>query len=156
MATPKHFLQFKDFSRAELEYVFARTKWIKAKFKKYQRYWPLEDRTLAMIFEKPSTRTRMSFEAGMHQLGGAAIFLSTRDSQLGRGEPVEDAGQVISRMCDIVMIRTFEQAIVERFARHSRVPVINGLTDEYHPCQILADIYTFIEHRGPIRGRTVA
>ena len=105
-----------------------------------------------MIFEKQSTRTRLSFEAGMHQLGGAAIFLSTRDSQLGRGEPVEDAGQVISRMCDIVMIRTFEQAIVERFARHSRVPVINGLTDEYHPCQILADIYTFIEHRGAIAG----
>jgi ornithine carbamoyltransferase len=92
----------------------------------------------------------------MHQLGGAAIFLSTRDSQLGRGEPVEDAGQVISRMCDIVMIRTFEQSIVERFARHSRVPVINGLTDEFHPCQILADIYTYLEHRGPIAGRTVA
>jgi ornithine carbamoyltransferase len=92
----------------------------------------------------------------MHQLGGVAIFLSTRDSQLGRGEPVEDAAQVISRMCDIVMIRTFEQDIVERFARHSRVPVINGLTDEFHPCQILADIYTYLEHRGSIRGRTVA
>src|SRR5215510_6945364 len=152
----RHFLQFKDFSRAELEYVFARTRWIKAKFKKYQRYWPLEDRTLAMIFEKPSTRTRMSFEAGMHQLGGAAIYLFTRDSQLGRGEPVEDAAQVISRMCDIIMVRTFEQDIIERFARNSRVPVINGLTDEYHPCQILADIYTYLEHRGPIHGRTVA
>jgi ornithine carbamoyltransferase len=104
-----------------------------------------------MIFEKQSTRTRLSFEAGMHQLGGSAIFLSTRDSQLGRGEPVEDAAQVISRMCDIVMIRTFEQDIIERFARHSRVPVINGLTNEYHPCQILADIYTFIEHRGSIQ-----
>jgi ornithine carbamoyltransferase len=92
----------------------------------------------------------------MHQLGGAAIFLSTRDSQLGRGEPVEDAAQVISRMCDIVMIRTYEQVIVERFARHSRVPVINGLTDEFHPCQVLADIYTYSEHRGSIRGRTVA
>jgi ornithine carbamoyltransferase len=92
----------------------------------------------------------------MHQLGGSAIFLSTRDSQLGRGEPVEDAAQVISRMCDMVMIRTFEQDIIERFARHSRVPVINGLTNEYHPCQILADIFTFIEHRGPIQGRTVA
>jgi ornithine carbamoyltransferase len=156
MATPKHFLQFKDLSRAELEHVFARTAWIKAKFKRYEQYWPLVDRTLVMIFEKQSTRTRLSFEAGMHQLGGAAIFLSTRDSQLGRGEPVEDAGQVISRMCDIVMIRTFEQSIVERFARHSRVPVINGLTDEFHPCQILADIYTFLEHRGPIAGRTVA
>jgi len=156
MATPKHFLQFKDLTREELEHVFERTRWIKARFKRYEQYWPLVDRTLVMIFEKQSTRTRLSFEAGMHQLGGAAIFLSTRDSQLGRGEPVEDAGQVISRMCDIVMIRTFEQAIVERFARHSRVPVINGLTDEYHPCQILADLYTFIEHRGPVRGRTVA
>jgi ornithine carbamoyltransferase len=109
-----------------------------------------------MIFEKPSTRTRLSFEAGMHQLGGAAIYLYTRDTQLGRGEPVEDAGQVISRMCDIVMIRTFEQEILERFAANSRVPVINGLTNEYHPCQVLADIYTYIDHRGPIKGKTVA
>ena len=156
MATPKHFLQFKDLGRDEFEYLFARTRWIKDKFKRYEQYWPLVDRTLAMIFEKQSTRTRLSFEAGMHQLGGAAIFLSTRDSQLGRGEAVEDAAQVISRMCDIVMIRTFEQGIVERFAGHSRVPVINGLTDEYHPCQILADLYTYIEHRGAIHGRTVA
>src|SRR5256886_3450109 len=109
-----------------------------------------------MIFEKPSTRTRLSFEAGMHQLGGAAIYLYTRDTQLGRGEPVEDAGKVISRMCDIVMIRTFEQDILERFAAHSRVPVINGLTNEYHPCQVLADIYTYIEQRGRIEGKTVA
>jgi ornithine carbamoyltransferase len=105
-----------------------------------------------MIFEKASTRTRLSFEAGMHQLGGSAIYLNTRDSQLGRGEPVEDAAQVISRMSDIVMIRTYEQEIIERFARHSRVPVINGLTNEYHPCQILADIFTYIEHRGAIQG----
>ena len=152
----RHFLQLRDFSGEEFEHLFARTRWIKAKFKGYERYWPLEDRTLAMIFEKQSTRTRLSFEAGMHQLGGAAIFLSTRDSQLGRGEPVEDAAQVISRMCDIVMIRTFEQDIVERFASHSRVPVINGLTNEYHPCQVMGDIYTFIEQRGDIRGRTVA
>ena len=152
----RHFLQFKDFSSAELEYLFARTKWIKEKFKRYERYWPLEDRTLAMIFEKPSTRTRMSFEAGMHQLGGAAIYLFTRDSQLGRGEPVEDAAQVISRMCDVIMVRTFEQSILDTFAANSRVPVINGLTNEYHPCQILADVYTFVEHRGPIRGKTVA
>jgi ornithine carbamoyltransferase len=156
VTAPRHFLQFKDLARDELEYLFARTRWIKDRFKRYEQYWPLVDRTLAMIFEKQSTRTRLSFEAGIHQLGGAAIFLATRDSQLGRGEPVEDAAQVISRMCDIVMIRTFEQAIVERFAAHSRVPVINGLTDEYHPCQILADIYTYIDHRGPIRGRTVA
>ena len=156
MATPKHFLQFKDLARDEFEHLFARTRWIKEKFKRYEQYWPLADRTLVMIFEKHSTRTRLSFEAGMHQLGGAAIFLSTGDSQLGRGEAVEDAAQVISRMCDVVMIRTFRQAIVERFARSSRVPVINGLTDEYHPCQILADLYTYLEHRGPIRGRTVA
>jgi ornithine carbamoyltransferase len=155
-AAPRHYLQFKDFSRAEYEHLFARTRWIKEKFKRYERYWPLEDRTLAMIFEKPSTRTRLSFEAGMHQLGGAAIYLYTRDTQLGRGEPVEDAGQVISRMCDIVMIRTFEQEILSRFAANSRVPVINGLTNEYHPCQVLADIYTYVEHRGPIGGNTVA
>ena len=151
-----HYLQFNDFTRADYEHLFARTRWIKDRFKRYERYWPLEDRTLAMIFEKQSTRTRLSFEAGMHQLGGAAIFLSTRDSQLGRGEPVEDAAQVISRMCDVVMIRTFDQEVLERFARHSRVPVINGLTNEYHPCQIFADLYTYIEHRGPITGKTVA
>ena len=152
----KHFLRFDDFSREELDYLFSRTRFIKDRFKRYQAYHPLADRTLVMIFEKASTRTRLSFEAGMHQLGGAAIYLNTRDSQLGRGEPVEDAAQVISRMCDIVMIRTFEQTIVERFAAHSRVPVINGLTNEYHPCQVLADIFTFIEHRGSIQGRTVA
>jgi ornithine carbamoyltransferase len=152
----RHFLQFSDFSREEHEHLFARTRSIKERFKRYERYWPLEDRTLAMIFEKPSTRTRMSFEAGMHQLGGAAIYLFTRDSQLGRGESVEDAAQVISRMCDVIMIRTFQQDIIDRFAANSRVPVINGLTDEYHPCQILADVYTFIEQRGPIQGKTVA
>jgi ornithine carbamoyltransferase len=152
----RHFLQLKDFSLEELEHVFARTRWIKDRFKRYERYWPLEDRTLAMIFEKPSTRTRMSFEAGMHQLGGAAIYLYTRDSQLGRGESVEDAAQVISRMCDVIMVRTFDQEILSRFAGSSRVPVINGLTNEYHPCQILADVFTYLEQRGPIRGRTVA
>ena len=152
----RHYLQFRDLSRAEYEHLFARTRWIKDRFKRYRRYWPLEDRTLAMIFEKQSTRTRLSFEAGMHQLGGTAIFLNTRDSQLGRGEPVEDAAQVISRMCDLVMIRTFEQEIIERFAASSRVPVINGLTNQFHPCQVLADIYTFIEHRGAIKGRNVA
>jgi ornithine carbamoyltransferase len=156
MAATRHFLQLKDLTREELDYVFERTRIIKARFKAYQRHWPLQDRTLVMIFEKASTRTRLSFEAGMHQLGGSAIYLNTRDSQLGRGEPVEDAAEVISRMSDIVMIRTYEQGIIERFASHSRVPVINGLTNEYHPCQILADIFTFIEHRGPIQGRTVA
>ena len=152
----RHYLRFDDFTRQEYEHLFARTRWIKERFKRYERYWPLEDRTLVMIFDKQSTRTRLSFEAGMHQLGGAAIFLATRDSQLGRGEPVEDAGQVISRMCDVIMVRTFEQDIIERFARNSRVPVINGLSNEYHPCQILADVYTYEEQRGPIRGRTVA
>ena len=152
----KHFLQFNDFSKAEILSLFEKTKIIKEKFKAYQKYWPLEDRTLVMIFEKASTRTRLSFESGMHQMGGTAIYLNTRDSQLGRGEPVEDAAQVISRMCDIVMIRTFEQDIIERFAQNSRVPVINGLTNEYHPCQILADIYTFIEKKGSIQGKTVA
>jgi ornithine carbamoyltransferase len=152
----QHFLQFKDLDRSTLEYLFSRSRVIKERFKRYERYMPLQDRTLVMIFEKQSTRTRLSFEAGMHQLGGAAIYLNTRDTQLGRGEPVEDAAQVISRMCDLVMIRTYEQEIIERFAAHSRVPVINGLTNEYHPCQILADIFTLIEHRGSIEGKTVA
>ena len=154
--TIKHFLQFNDLTKDEIYYLFDRAKWIKKQFKEYQKHWPLEDRTLVMIFEKASTRTRLSFESGMHQLGGAAIYLNTKDSQLGRGEPVEDAAQVISRMSDVVMIRTFEQEIIERFAQNSRVPVINGLTNEYHPCQILADIFTFIEHRGSIEGKTVA
>lgn len=152
----KHFLQFNDLSGDEINYIFERAAWIKSQFKDYKKYWPLEDRTLVMIFEKASTRTRLSFEAGMQQLGGAAIYLNTRDSQLGRGEPVEDAAQVISRMSDVVMIRTFEQSIIERFAQNSRVPVINGLTNEYHPCQILADIFTYIEQRGAITGKTVA
>ncbi|EXI88702.1 MAG: Ornithine carbamoyltransferase 1, phaseolotoxin-sensitive [Candidatus Accumulibacter sp. BA-94] len=156
MHRPRHFLQFKDFTRAEFDHLFERARWIKAEFKGFRKYWPLSDRTLVMIFEKASTRTRLSFEAGMQQLGGSAIYLNSRDSQLQRGESVEDAAQVISRMSDVVMIRTFEQAIIERFAANSRVPVINGLTNEYHPCQILADIFTFIEHRGPIQGRTIA
>jgi len=156
MNTPRHYLQFKDFTREEYDYLFGRVRWIKDKFKRYEPHHPLFDRTLVMIFEKASTRTRLSFEAGMQQLGGSAIYLNTRDSQLGRGEPVEDAAQVISRMSDVVMIRTFEQDIIDRFAANSRVPVINGLTNEYHPCQILADIYTFIEHRGSIQAKTVA
>ena len=153
---PKHFLQLKDFSRDELDYLFLRTRWIKQRFKRYEIYQPLRDRTLAMVFEKASTRTRVSFEAGMNQLGGIAINLNRGDTQLSRGEPIEDLARVISRMVDIVMIRTFEQTIIERFAAHSRVPVINGLTNEYHPCQILADIYTYIEHRGSLQGKTVA
>jgi len=152
----RHYLQFKDFSREEYLHLFDRAVWIKDKFKRYEPYRPLVDRTLAMVFEKHSTRTRVSFEAGMNQLGGSVITLMTRDTQLGRGEPIEDVARVITRMVDIVMIRTFEQTIIEKFAEHSRVPVINGLTNEYHPCQILGDILTFIEHRGPIKGKTVA
>jgi len=153
---PKHFLQLRDFSCDELAYLFERTRWIKERFKRYEIYQPLRDRTLAMVFEKASTRTRVSFEAGMNQLGGIAINLNRSDTQLGRGEPIEDVARVISRMVDVVMIRTFEQTIIERFAAHSRVPVINGLTNEYHPCQLLADIYTYVEHRGSIQGKTVA
>ncbi|MBI1988809.1 MAG: ornithine carbamoyltransferase, partial [Betaproteobacteria bacterium] len=152
----RHYLQFKDFTLDEYEYLFARTRWIKDKFKRYEPYQPLVDRTLALVFEKHSTRTRVSFEAGMNQLGGSVITLMTRDTQMGRGEPLEDVARVVSRMVDIVMIRTFEQTIIERFAANSRVPVINGLTNEYHPCQILGDIFTYIEHRGSIRGKTVA
>lgn len=152
----RHYLQFKDFTFDEYEYLFARTRWIKDKFKRYEPYQPLVDRTLALVFEKHSTRTRVSFEAGMNQLGGSVITLMTRDTQMGRGEPLEDVARVVSRMVDIVMIRTFEQSIIERFAAHSRVPVINGLTNEYHPCQIMGDIFTYIEQRGTIRGKTVA
>ena len=152
----KHFLQFTDFTRDEFEHLIERTKILKQRFKSYIPYQPLTDRMLAMVFEKSSTRTRVSFEAGMFQLGGASIVLNTSDSQLGRGEPIEDVARVISRMVDIVMIRTFDQSILERFAANSRVPVINGLTNEYHPCQVLADIFTFIEFRGSIAGKTVA
>jgi ornithine carbamoyltransferase len=152
----KHYLQFKDLRSEEYTYLLERARIIKTRFKNYERYQPLVDRTLAMIFEKASTRTRVSFEAGMYQMGGAVLNLTSSDSQLGRAEPVEDSARVISRMVDIVMIRTFEQRRIERFAAHSRVPVINGLTNEYHPCQILADIFTFIEHRGAIQGKVVA
>jgi ornithine carbamoyltransferase len=156
MAAVKHFLQLRDLTRPELDYLLARTRVLKSRHRSGTLYQPLKGKTLAMIFEKNSTRTRVSFEAGMQQLGGGALFLNTRDTQLGRGEPIEDVAEVISRMVDVVMIRTFEQDIAQRFAAHSRVPVINGLTDEYHPCQILADIFTYVEQRGSIRGKTVA
>jgi ornithine carbamoyltransferase len=152
----KHYLQFTDLTADEYSYLFERAALIKKKFKTYEKHQPLADRTLAMIFEKASTRTRVSFEAGMYQLGGSVVHLTTGDSQLGRAEPVEDSARVISRMVDLVMIRTFGQDKIERFAEYSRVPVINGLTNEYHPCQIMADIFTYIEHRGSIRGKTVA
>ena len=152
----RHFLRFRDLDRAELEHLFGRTRVIKERFKNYVAYQPLVDRMLAMVFEKSSTRTRVSFEAGIHQLGGSSIVLNMGETQLGRGEPIEDVARVVSRMVDIVMIRTFEHAIIERFASQSRVPVINGLTNEHHPCQVLADVYTYAEHRGAIEGRTVA
>ncbi|MDR2335143.1 MAG: ornithine carbamoyltransferase [Burkholderiaceae bacterium] len=152
----KHYLQFSDLTADDYNYLFSRAAIIKGKFKSYEKYHPLFDRTLAMIFEKASTRTRVSFEAGMYQLGGSVVHLTTGDSQLGRSEPIDDSARVISRMTDLVMIRTFEQSKIERFAANSRVPVINGLTNEFHPCQIMADIFTFIEHRGSIAGKTVA
>jgi ornithine carbamoyltransferase len=146
----KHYLQFSDLNADEYAYLFTRAALIKQKFKAYDKHQPLTDRTLAMIFEKASTRTRISFEAGMYQMGGAVVHLTTGDSQLGRAEPIEDSAKVISRMVDLVMIRTYEQTKIERFAANSRVPVINGLTNEFHPCQILADLFTFIEHRGDV------
>jgi ornithine carbamoyltransferase len=155
-APMRHYLQFKDLSAEEYEYLLGRTTVIKKRFKNYEKYTPLFDRTLAMIFEKASTRTRVSFEAGMYQMGGSVVNLTTGDSQLGRAEPIEDSARVISRMVDMVMIRTYEHTKIEAFAAHSRVPVINGLTNEYHPCQILADVFTFIECRGSIRGKVVA
>ena len=156
MADLKHFLQFTDFTADEHAWIFQRAAAIKKKFKNYEKYHPLVDRTLAMIFEKASTRTRVSFEAGMYQLGGSVVNLTSGDSQLGRSEPIEDTARVISRMVDIVMIRTFGQERIDTFAQFSRVPVINGLTNEFHPCQILADIFTYIEHRGSIQGKVVA
>lgn len=162
----RHYLQFKDLGADEYAHLFERAAFIKRKFKAVEKYQPFADpdRTLAMIFEKASTRTRVSFEAGMYQMGGSVVHLTTGDSQLGRAEPIEDSARVISRMVDIVMIRTFEQAKIERFAAHSRVPVINGLTNEFHPCQILADLFTLVEYRpaasgkplDAIRGKVVA
>ena len=152
MTEIRHYLQFSDFTADEYAHVFARAALIKKKFKAYERHQPLVDRTLAMIFEKASTRTRVSFEAGMYQLGGSVVNLTTGDSQLGRAEPIEDSAKVISRMVDLVMIRTYEQTKIEAFAAHSRVPVINGLTNEFHPCQILADLFTYLEQRAPINA----
>lgn len=156
MSTPRHYLQFSDLTREEYRHILDRAALLKRRWYARELYQPLQGRVMAMIFEKSSTRTRVSFEAGMAQLGGHAMFLDTKSSQMGRGEPVEDTARVLSRMNDIIMIRSYEQELVERLAAHSRVPVINGLTNEYHPCQILADVFTYIEHRGHISGRTVA
>ena len=156
MTIMKHFLRFADLDKNELNYLFNLTTEVKTAFKNLKKRETLQDRHLVMIFEKSSTRTRLAFELGMNQLGGSAVYLNTKDSQLGRGEPILDSARVISRMCDLVMIRTFEQEMIETFAKHSSVPIINGLTNQHHPCQVLADVFTFIEKKGSIQGATVA
>ncbi|MEZ5543358.1 MAG: ornithine carbamoyltransferase [Pseudomonadota bacterium] len=152
----RHFLTLLDLSAEELHRLIRRATELKAWQRAGRLYEPFRHRVMAMVFDKSSTRTRMSFEVGMTQLGGHAVFLSPRDTQLGRGETIEDSARVLSRMADVIMIRTFEHEKLERFAEYSSVPVINALTDMYHPCQLLADMQTYLEHRGEIRGRTVA
>ncbi len=154
--SPRHFLTLLDLSTEELNSIIHRAIELKKMQHGGEIYEPLKNQVLGMIFEKSSTRTRVSFEAGMSQFGGSAIFLSPRDTQLGRGEPIEDSARVLSSMVDAVMIRTFEHEKVETFAEYSSVPVINALTDDYHPCQLLADIQAYVEHRGSIHGKTVA
>ena len=151
----RHFLTLLDFTPDELKKLTLRAIEIKNDHKLGKIYEPLKNRVLGMIFEKSSTRTRVSFESGMAQFGGSSIFLSPRDTQLGRGEPIEDSARVLSRMVDAVMIRTFEHEKIERFAEYSKVPVINALTDDFHPCQLLADMQTYHEHRGSIEGKRV-
>lgn len=151
----RHFLTLKDLSPVELSALIQRAIALKTMHNNGEIYEPLKNKVLAMIFEKSSTRTRVSFESAMIQFGGGSIFLSPNDTQLGRGEPIEDSARVISSMADVVMIRTFEHEKVEQFAHYSSVPVINALTDDYHPCQLLADMQTYVEHRGSIQGKTV-
>ncbi|MDA8363919.1 MAG: ornithine carbamoyltransferase [Gammaproteobacteria bacterium] len=153
---PRHFLSLLDLTSTELEQLIGRAIELKAMRRRGELHTPLRQRTMAMIFEKSSTRTRVSFEAGMGQLGGSSLFLSPRDTHLGRGEPIEDTARVMSRMVDVIVIRAYEHDMVARFAEHSCVPVINALTDRFHPCQLLADIQTYVERRGPIGGRTAA
>jgi ornithine carbamoyltransferase len=155
MADPRHFLSLLDLSPGELDGIIDRASALRRLQNAGTPHASLPGKVLAMIFEKSSTRTRVSFEAGMAQLGGSAMFLSPRDTQLGRGEPIEDTARVLSRMVDCVMIRTFDHHTLQRFAEYSRVPVINGLTDLVHPCQLLADMQTYREHRGSIGGKTV-
>ncbi|WP_455218182.1 ornithine carbamoyltransferase [Kaarinaea lacus] len=152
----RHFLTLDDLSPDECRNLIRRAIELKAMLRRGEIYEPMKNKVLGMVFEKSSTRTRVSFETGMAQFGGSSIFLSPRDTQLGRGEPIEDSAKVLSRMVDIIMIRTFEHEKIERFAAHSNVPVINALTDMYHPCQLLADMQTYHEHRGDIQGKTVA
>ena len=152
----RHFLTLLDLSANELQALLQRAAKLKALQQQHSPHEILKNQVLAMIFEKSSTRTRVSFESAMAQAGGHAIFMSPRDTQFGRGEPLEDSARVLSGMVDCVMIRTFKQVDLERFAEHASVPVINALTDEYHPCQLLADMLTYQEHRGSIQGKTVA
>lgn len=152
----RDFLALNQFTKDELDALFRLAAELKAQQKKGEPHRLLEGKSLAMIFEKSSTRTRISFEVGMYQLGGHPLFISNRDSQMGRGEPIRDTARVMSRYCDGVMIRTFGQEIVEEFARYATVPVINGLTDLFHPCQIMADLFTVIEHKGGYEGLKVA
>ncbi|HAS51381.1 MAG TPA: ornithine carbamoyltransferase [Gammaproteobacteria bacterium] len=152
----RHFLSLFDLTPAELQQVLQRARELKALRQRGEHYAPFPGKVLGMIFEQASTRTRVSFEAGIAQLGGSGIFLTSGDTQMGRGEPLEDTARVLSSMVDVIMIRTFAHATVQRFAEYSTVPVINGLTDYNHPCQLLADLQTFIEQFGEIRGRTVA
>tara|TARA_R110000772_G_scaffold58284_3_gene131939 strand:+ start:1477 stop:2382 length:906 start_codon:yes stop_codon:yes gene_type:complete len=154
--SPRHFRNLHDLSSQELLQIISRASELKLMLSKGVAHEYLKNKSLAMIFEKSSTRTRVSFEAGMTQLGGSAIFLSPTDTQLGRGEPVADTAKVLSRMVDAIMVRTFSQATVDTLAEHSLVPVINGLTDAYHPCQLLADMQTFFELRGNIQGKKVS
>jgi ornithine carbamoyltransferase len=151
----RHFLTLKDLTSEELARVIDRAIELKKMHYAGEIYEPMKNKVLAMIFEKSSTRTRVSFESAMVQFGGGALFLSPNDTQLGRGEPIEDSARVISSMVDMVMIRTFAHQKIETFAAYSSVPVINALTDDYHPCQLLADMQTYQEQRGPIKGKTV-
>lgn len=152
----RDFLSFKDWSREELDYLLKRASELKEIRKKGVSHQPLKGKALAMIFEKSSTRTRVSFEVGMFQLGGHSIFMSPRETQIGRGEPVKDTARVLSRYVDGIMIRTFSHEMVEDLARYASIPVINGLTDLLHPCQIMADLLTIIEKRGGYEGQKVA
>jgi ornithine carbamoyltransferase len=150
---PRHFISLLDLSSDEFRYLINRA--IALKNNRDPNYQPLKGKVLAMIFEKSSTRTRISFEVGMSHFGGSALFLSPRDTQLGRGEPLQDSARVISSMVDCIMLRTDQHATVTTFAQYSSVPVINGLTDTQHPCQLLADMQTYFEHRGDIKNKKV-
>jgi len=151
----KHFRNLLDLESQELRQIISRATELKAMLAEGVPHEFLKNKSLAMIFEKSSTRTRVSFEVGMTQFGGSAIFLSPADSQLGRGEPVPDTARVLSRMVDAIMVRTFKQETVESLAEHASVPVINGLSDSFHPCQLLADLQTYFEHRGDIQSKKV-